>query len=590
MNLIKKIEELTQVLLEYLQQRDLEMMATAYEELETYYQSNFGDKVSSPEDFIILMKMELARLRYLVYGNFYEKAHSHAQDTLMRIETFLNSKNIGAELIAEANKIKQEIENCIRGVKVRHENMHDHRLDSRCCLCRKCIANKTGSHMVPNFLAHPSFSFDAEGKRFREALDHFYVNRPDLNCSFYGREVPTWRIEQMIGKEVSDEFLEKNINQLEFDNEFCSVCEDRWGVLETAYSQFYSGKVRDISPRLSYLFWLSVLYRMSLGSMGLQVNIEDEFNLRDILDKGICGKEKDLIKSEEDLGEWQYAIFKINGLVKYGDKGILGSYFNYPYVIVVNDLIIVFYSKTPTDEQLVVGPITIKREWLNTWQRPESIIEGDRRFFWEVRDWIDEIHFNNYDPPREHALTTIRSEERHSGRAIDDEDKALLIKAARLSHPNFDMPIRIRKAIHFVIADVRRKIAEEKGEKYSLLDDELVFLSEKNVQDYFEDLSEAAQCGYDVSSFPFYSDARDAIPDESKWIKNKEPKLPNEEEYIETAEWYFNEVLDDKGRKDQLRRMGYEFQEPIHASKIGRNDPCPCGSGKKYKKCHGRNI
>ena len=26
---------------------------------------------------------------------------------------------------------------------------------------------------------------------------------------------------------------------------------------------------------------------------------------------------------------------------------------------------------------------------------------------------------------------------------------------------------------------------------------------------------------------------------------------------------------------------------PIHRSepKIGRNDPCPCGSGKKYKKC-----
>ena len=22
--------------------------------------------------------------------------------------------------------------------------------------------------------------------------------------------------------------------------------------------------------------------------------------------------------------------------------------------------------------------------------------------------------------------------------------------------------------------------------------------------------------------------------------------------------------------------------------KIGRNDPCPCGSGRKYKQCHGR--
>jgi uncharacterized protein YecA (UPF0149 family) len=23
---------------------------------------------------------------------------------------------------------------------------------------------------------------------------------------------------------------------------------------------------------------------------------------------------------------------------------------------------------------------------------------------------------------------------------------------------------------------------------------------------------------------------------------------------------------------------------------VGRNDPCPCGSGKKYKKCCGRNL
>jgi len=25
-----------------------------------------------------------------------------------------------------------------------------------------------------------------------------------------------------------------------------------------------------------------------------------------------------------------------------------------------------------------------------------------------------------------------------------------------------------------------------------------------------------------------------------------------------------------------------------HAPKVGRNAPCPCGSGKKYKQCHGR--
>lgn len=31
--------------------------------------------------------------------------------------------------------------------------------------------------------------------------------------------------------------------------------------------------------------------------------------------------------------------------------------------------------------------------------------------------------------------------------------------------------------------------------------------------------------------------------------------------------------------------------EPIrHAPKVGRNEPCPCGSGKKYKQCHGRGL
>ena len=30
--------------------------------------------------------------------------------------------------------------------------------------------------------------------------------------------------------------------------------------------------------------------------------------------------------------------------------------------------------------------------------------------------------------------------------------------------------------------------------------------------------------------------------------------------------------------------------EGVDLSKIGRNDPCPCGSGKKFKKCHGANL
>ena len=32
-------------------------------------------------------------------------------------------------------------------------------------------------------------------------------------------------------------------------------------------------------------------------------------------------------------------------------------------------------------------------------------------------------------------------------------------------------------------------------------------------------------------------------------------------------------------------------QMPIRKDKLpGRNDPCPCGSGKKFKNCHGKGI
>ena len=40
------------------------------------------------------------------------------------------------------------------------------------------------------------------------------------------------------------------------------------------------------------------------------------------------------------------------------------------------------------------------------------------------------------------------------------------------------------------------------------------------------------------------------------------------------------------GQRDTRER---QVTQPIHAEKtVGRNDPCPCGSGKKYKNCCGK--
>ena len=37
----------------------------------------------------------------------------------------------------------------------------------------------------------------------------------------------------------------------------------------------------------------------------------------------------------------------------------------------------------------------------------------------------------------------------------------------------------------------------------------------------------------------------------------------------------------------QLIAQAFGDKDP-DAARIGRNEPCPCGSGKKYKQCHGR--
>lgn len=43
-------------------------------------------------------------------------------------------------------------------------------------------------------------------------------------------------------------------------------------------------------------------------------------------------------------------------------------------------------------------------------------------------------------------------------------------------------------------------------------------------------------------------------------------------------------------RKRELMKASRERNTVVKKEKIGRNDPCPCGSGKKYKKCCGRNA
>jgi preprotein translocase subunit SecA len=39
-----------------------------------------------------------------------------------------------------------------------------------------------------------------------------------------------------------------------------------------------------------------------------------------------------------------------------------------------------------------------------------------------------------------------------------------------------------------------------------------------------------------------------------------------------------------------VRAAARDPLDPSNWGKVGRNEPCPCGSGKKYKHCHGRQV
>jgi len=60
------------------------------------------------------------------------------------------------------------------------------------------------------------------------------------------------------------------------------------------------------------------------------------------------------------------------------------------------------------------------------------------------------------------------------------------------------------------------------------------------------------------------------------------------------ADWLYNLPEWDAIFTEEHRKELYLEQKKsgtvVKGKKIGRNDPCPCGSGKKYKHCCGRNA
>ena len=72
-------------------------------------------------------------------------------------------------------------------------------------------------------------------------------------------------------------------------------------------------------------------------------------------------------------------------------------------------------------------------------------------------------------------------------------------------------------------------------------------------------------------------------------VREAEPELaPRQERYVESREDLTDPNQEAAARQDTREP---QKQQPVVAEKLpGRNDPCPRGSGKKFKNCHGRGL
>jgi preprotein translocase subunit SecA len=97
---------------------------------------------------------------------------------------------------------------------------------------------------------------------------------------------------------------------------------------------------------------------------------------------------------------------------------------------------------------------------------------------------------------------------------------------------------------------------------------------------------------YKKESFEIFQEMMERIQDRVvKYLWKTEVVVEREGEEVREAPRVQRALPPQKPKQQPMYFSGSAGAEPLTVkrkeAKVGRNDPCPCGSGKKYKKCHG---
>ena len=87
---------------------------------------------------------------------------------------------------------------------------------------------------------------------------------------------------------------------------------------------------------------------------------------------------------------------------------------------------------------------------------------------------------------------------------------------------------------------------------------------------------------------------RSGIPEMQQQVQEAAPEAHTQrQQYVESKQNIGEEQLVDRNQQAAAQHdtRAQQHHQPVVKDKLpGRNDPCPCGSGKKFKNCHGKGI
>jgi preprotein translocase subunit SecA len=139
-------------------------------------------------------------------------------------------------------------------------------------------------------------------------------------------------------------------------------------------------------------------------------------------------------------------------------------------------------------------------------------------------------------------------------------------------------------------------LIEYKKESFTMFQDMMDRIEDETIRLlFFLQVSSAGPMGKAQPVLPFSPDGDDEEEEEDQDQEEALVAASNEQRRAaQTAVEDFTRTIQRKKEKEmaELQFVGgsgttTEKKQAVSDKKAGRNDPCPCGSGKKYKKCHG---